>query len=101
MIRPPPPRPIDDPRPTVPALLADPSVRSPLKAVLRTWAGRDPIDAAQDADLLALAPERVADEVCGRLHPPAPLKGSPAPAADYTLLAETGIQVVGRGRATA
>jgi hypothetical protein len=55
-----------DPRPTVSALLADPAVRNPLKAVLRTWAARDPVDAAQDAGLLALALERVADERCGR-----------------------------------
>ena len=55
-----------DPRPTIPALLADPSVRTPLKAVLRTWAERDPVDAAEDAGLLALALERLADERCGR-----------------------------------
>jgi hypothetical protein len=54
-----------DPRPTVLALLADPSVRAPLKAVLRTWAERDPVDAAEDAGLLALALERLADERCG------------------------------------
>lgn len=55
-----------DPRPTITALLADPSVRSPLKAVLRTWAERDPVDAAEDAGLLALALERLADERCAR-----------------------------------
>jgi hypothetical protein len=54
-----------DPRPSIRALLADPSVRKPLKAVLRSWQGRDPVDAAQDAGLLALALERVADERCG------------------------------------
>lgn len=54
-----------DPRPTIPALLADPTVRSPLKAVLRSWAARDPVDAAEDAGLLALALERLADEHCG------------------------------------
>lgn len=53
-----------DPRPTVTALLADPSVRRPLKAVLGSWSGRDPVDAAQDAGLLALAFERLADEAC-------------------------------------
>lgn len=58
--------PIEDPRPTIRALLADPSVRAPLKTVLRTWASRDPVDAADDAGLLALALERVADERCGR-----------------------------------
>lgn len=56
----------EDPRPTVPALLADPAVRAPLKAVLRTWAQRDPVDAAEDAGVLALALERLADECCGR-----------------------------------
>ena len=57
--------PLADPRPTIPALLSDPSVRSSLKAVLRTWAARDPVDAAEDAGLLALALERLADERCG------------------------------------
>jgi hypothetical protein len=56
-----------DPRPTIPALLADPTIRSPLKAVLRSWAARDPVDAAEDAGLLALALERLADEHCGEL----------------------------------
>jgi hypothetical protein len=51
-----------DPRPSVRALLADPAVRHPLKAVLRAWADRDPIDAAEDANLLALALERKAHE---------------------------------------
>lgn len=56
----------DDPRPTISALLADPSVRQPLKAVLRRWLDRDPVDAAEDAGILALALERFADERCGR-----------------------------------
>lgn len=56
-----------DPRPTIPALLADPTIRSPLKAVLRSWTARDPVDAAEDAGLLALALERLADEHCGGL----------------------------------
>ncbi|MCK5908514.1 MAG: hypothetical protein KAG62_01045 [Caulobacter sp.] len=51
-----------DPRPTVGTLLDDPAVRAPLKAVLRGWRGRDPVDAAEDAGLLALALERAADE---------------------------------------
>lgn len=55
-----------DPRPTVRALLADPAVRRPLKEVLRRWSERDPVDAAQDAGLLALALERLADERCAR-----------------------------------
>jgi len=54
-----------DPRPTIGALLDDPAVRAPLKAVLRGWRGRDPVDAAEDAGLLALALEREADERCG------------------------------------
>lgn len=58
--------PISDPRPSIQALLADPTVSTPLKVVLRTWSGRDPLDAACDAGLLALALERVADERCGR-----------------------------------
>ena len=54
-----------DPRPTVGSLLADPTVRRPLKAVLRLWLERDPLDAAQDAGLLALAVEGLADERWG------------------------------------
>lgn len=53
---------LDDPRPSIRALLADPSVRGPLKAVLRAWTDRDPLDAAEDAGLLALALERKVDE---------------------------------------
>ncbi len=51
-----------DPRPSIRALLADPGVRGPLKAVLRAWTDRDPLDAAEDAALLALALERRVDE---------------------------------------
>lgn len=58
-----------DPRPTVRALLADPTVRRPLKELLRRWSGRDPVDAAQDAGLLALALERMADERCAAALP--------------------------------
>lgn len=54
-----------DPRPTIASLLTDPGVRGPLKSVLRQWTSRDPIDAAEDAGLLALALERWADERCG------------------------------------
>jgi len=64
-----PPRPssdLDDPRPSPQALLADPAVRAPLKAVLRLWSDRDPVDAAADAALLALALERRCDEICAR-----------------------------------
>lgn len=52
--------------------MADPSVSSSLKAVLRSWAGRDPVEAARDAELLAAAFVRRADdllaEVIGRRH---------------------------------
>lgn len=51
-----------DPRPSIAALLTDPAVRRPLKEVLRSWARRDPLDAIEDANLLALALERRADE---------------------------------------
>ena len=54
-----------DPRPSIGALLSDPAVSTPLKLVLRSWSARDPLDAACDAGLLALALERVADERCG------------------------------------
>lgn len=60
-----------DPRPSICTLLADPNVRRPLKAVLLSWTGRDPVDATEDAGLLALALERVADEYCGRSADPA------------------------------
>jgi len=56
-----------DPRPTIGALLADPAVRTPVKQVLRAWAARDPLDAAEDAALLALALERRFDELCAQL----------------------------------
>lgn len=48
---------------TVADLLTDPSVSFSLKTVIRTWEGRDPVDAAQDARLLAEVFERRADEV--------------------------------------
>lgn len=54
-------QPAQDPRPSIRALL-DPGVRRPLKAVLRAWTDRDPLDAAEDAGLLALALERRVDE---------------------------------------
>lgn len=56
-----------DPRPSIRALLDDPAVRRPLKQVLRAWSERDPVDAADDAGLLALALERRADESLGAL----------------------------------
>lgn len=51
-----------DPRPSVGELVRDPAVRGSVKAVLRAWADRDPLDAAKDATLLAQALERAADE---------------------------------------
>lgn len=59
-----------DAQPTVGALLNDPAVRTPVKVVLRNWAGRDPVDAAFDASLLAALLARVADERCGRASAP-------------------------------
>lgn len=43
--------------PQIAALLYDPAVSFPLKAVLREWMQRDPVDAARDAELLAAALE--------------------------------------------
>lgn len=43
-------------------LLLDPSVSAHLKAVILTWAGRDVVDAAADARMLADMFERRADE---------------------------------------
>ena len=40
-------------RPSLEALLNDPSVSYPLKAVLLVWWSRDPLDAANDAATLA------------------------------------------------
>ena len=51
----------------VEAVLADPSVSSAFKAVLREWVGRDPVDAARDADLLAAVLARRCDQMLGRL----------------------------------
>lgn len=59
-------RELQDPRPSIAALLRDPAVRHPLKSVLRAWTERDPVDAAEDAGLLALAFERRADEAVTR-----------------------------------
>lgn len=39
--------------PTIDAVLADPAASDWLKNALRAAAGRDPVDAANDADLLA------------------------------------------------
>lgn len=40
-------------RPSLEALLNDPAVSYPLKAVLLVWWSRDPLDAANDAAALA------------------------------------------------
>ena len=47
---------------TIDDLLVDPAVSFALKAVLKVWEDRDPVDAAQDARLLADVLERRADE---------------------------------------
>lgn len=48
--------------PTMADLLVDPAASFALKAVLRAWAVRDPVDAAHDARILADLLERRADE---------------------------------------
>lgn len=52
--------------PTVDDLMADPSVSRFLKLTLDAWLFRDPVDAANDADLLAAVLGRRADEMLGR-----------------------------------
>jgi len=47
---------------TIDDLLVDPAVSFALKAVLKLWEERDPMDAARDARLLAEVLERRADE---------------------------------------
>lgn len=47
---------------TIDDLLVDPAVSFALKAVLKVWEERDPVDAANDARLLAEVFERRADE---------------------------------------
>ncbi len=54
------------PRPSLEALLDDPAVSYPLKAVLLVWWSRDPIDAAKDAATLAAVME---DRAILRLDP--------------------------------
>ena len=43
------------------AILADPTASFALKAALRLWSDRDPVDAAQDAHVLCRVLEAVAD----------------------------------------
>ena len=57
-------------RPTLEDLLDDPAVSYPLKAVLLVWLGRDPVDAAHDAAVLAGVMEDRAALVLERRHGP-------------------------------
>lgn len=57
-------------RPTLEDLLDDPAVSYPLKAVLLVWLGRDPVDAANDAALLAAVMDDRAAVALERLHGP-------------------------------
>ena len=59
-----------DQRPPVGARLADPAVRAPVKAAPRSGSARAPHAAAEDANPLALAPERAADARVGRRRRP-------------------------------
>lgn len=52
--------------PGLDAVLADPSVSRACKAVLRAWLGRDPVDAANDAELLAAVLGRRCDQLLRR-----------------------------------
>lgn len=56
--------------PTVDDLLDDPAVSYPLKAVLLVWRSRDPVDAANDAALLAAVLGDRAAFVLDRRHGP-------------------------------
>lgn len=55
---------------TMEDLLEDPTVSYPLKAVLLVWWGRDPVDAARDAERLADVMSDRADAAVGRRHGP-------------------------------
>lgn len=55
------------PRPSLQALLDDPAVSYPLKAVLLIWWSRDPLDAAKDAATLAAV---MGDRAVSRLDQP-------------------------------
>ena len=46
-------------------ILGDPAASQPLKAVLRDWASRDPVDAATDAAVLSHVLGRRADGLHG------------------------------------
>ncbi len=57
-------------RPTLEDLLDDPAVSYPLKAVLLVWLGRDPVDAANDAAILAAVMDDRAAGALERRHGP-------------------------------
>ncbi len=57
-------------RPTLEDLLDDPAVSYPLKAVLLVWLGRDPVDAANDAAVLAAVMDDRAAGALERRHGP-------------------------------
>ena len=57
-------------RPTLEDLLDDPAVSYPLKAVLLVWLGRDPVDAANDAAVLAAVIDDRAAGALERRHGP-------------------------------
>ncbi|WP_029416481.1 hypothetical protein [Brevundimonas bacteroides] len=71
---------VRDARPSIDELVRDPAVRGSVKAVLRAWADRDPLDAAEDATLLAQALERAADEALAAASRDLRRNGSGAPA---------------------
>jgi len=56
--------------PSMDDLLEDPAVSYPLKAVLLVWWGRDPVDAARDAALLASVMGERADAMTRPPHGP-------------------------------
>lgn len=55
-------------RPDLEALINDPAVSYPLKAVLVVWWSRDPVDAANDAAVLAELMGRRAVALVGGSH---------------------------------
>ena len=58
------------PRPSLEALLNDPAVSYPLKAVLLVWWSRDPLDAANDAAALATVMAERAASLLDQRHGP-------------------------------
>ena len=49
--------------PSVRAVLEDPAASEALKSVIRNWLQRDPVDAANDADVLAAVFEAYSTDV--------------------------------------